>query len=236
MADDISKKLDELRAQVTERLNEARAILAQMNTVESLFGLPVTSLSDVDLEGPATASSAPLFAMFAPAGTEPRNNLASAPKRRPSTAIRPDEYFGDEPMEAAKKFMRNVGHAVPFDDITDAVQKGGAAIKGADWRERLEISLKRSPYQVITVADKTYGLAEFYTEEQMKRFRGTRRSEPEPAAKKKAKTKAKAKVKTASTAKKPEPATAPAPTKKKAESAPVVEPTSTVGDASEPIH
>jgi hypothetical protein len=127
-------------------------------------------------------------------------------KRKSSGAIRPDEFFGDEPMEAAKKYIRSVGYAVSFDEITDAVQRGGAATKGADWRDKLEISLKRSPYQVITVADKTYGLSEFYTEEQLKRFRNNRRGDAD-RSKKKPKPKGRPKSKAASTPKKA-PATA----------------------------
>ncbi len=194
MADDVVKKLDELRRQAQELLERARSIVAQMNTVETIFDLPLTVLSDLE----TAALSDPPYPPFAGAPVQSiadqRGPLAQPQKRRQSTSIRPDEYFGDEPLEAAKKFMRGVGHAVSFDEITDAVQKGGAATRGADWRDRLEISLKRSPYQVITVADKTYGLAEFYTEEQLKRFRGSRRGEPEPQPKKKLKIKIKRKL------------------------------------------
>ena len=113
-----------------------------------------------------------------------------------STRIISASSATDEPLEAAKKYMRAVGQAVHFDEITDAVQRGGAAIQGANWRDRLELSLKRSPYQVITVAEKTYGLSDFYTEEQLNRLRASRRgSEGSTVAKKKAKPKATAKAK-----------------------------------------
>ena len=100
-------------------------------------------------------------------------------------------------MEAAKKYMRSIGHAIHFDEIADAVQSGGAAIQGTNWRDRLELSLKRSPYQVIMVADKTYGLAEFYTPDQLKRLRSSRRGGDDAAQGKKPKTKKKRKKKSA---------------------------------------
>jgi hypothetical protein len=184
MADDITKKLDEMRRRAMESLHEARAILSQMNVVETLFDLPLTTLKDLETSA-VGAASVPLSAIL---GTDSRSQVQQPMKRSSVAQIRPDEYFGDEPMEAAKKFMRSVGHAVAFDEIAEAVQKGGAVVKGADWRDRLELSLKRSPYQVITVAEKTYGLAEFYTEEQLKRFRG-RGNPTAPTQKKKTKGK-----------------------------------------------
>jgi hypothetical protein len=237
MADDVTKKLDELRRLATERLHDARAIVAQMNTVETLFDLPLTALSDLETSALGTPS-VPAPSLLGGPSAEPRS--PSQPQaRRISSAIRPDEYFGDEPMEAAKKYIRGVGHAVHFDEITDAVQKGGAAIRGADWRERLETSLKRSPYQVITVADKTYGLAEFYTEEQLKRFRDTRRSsQSEPSAKKKSKAKPKPKA----VARKVEPTKTTTKPKKNAEPATVTtiveapKASDTGSASSEPIH
>jgi hypothetical protein len=199
MADDVSRKLDELRRQATQKFEEARSIVASMNIVETLFDLPLTELESL---ATATVSGGVLSGSYAsgvvvqpPGDGDVWNQTPTPPRRRTGSPIRPDEFFGEEPLEAAKRFLRRVGHAMQFEEIAESVQAGGAAIRGADWRERLEISLKRSPYQVITVSDGTYGLAEFYTEDQLKRFRGTKRSESEPTAKKKPKPKAKAKPK-----------------------------------------
>src|SRR5262249_16084360 len=131
--------------------------------------LPLTSIQ----EFLGTASNAPPL----PNGFQPIQQSPNNPRRGGSSiSLLPDQFLGDEPMEAAKKYMRSVGHAVPFDEIADAVKGGGGGIRGADWRDRLEISLKRSPYQVVTVADHTYGLADFYSDEQLKRRRNTRRA------------------------------------------------------------
>lgn len=235
MADDVTKRLDDMRRRATEALHEARAIVSQMNTVETVFDLPLTNLSDLETSALAEPTSLPPLSMALGIGADARNQPT---KRRGSVGIRPDEYFGVEPMEAAKLFLRSVGHAVHFDEITDAVQKGGAATKGADWRERLEISLKRSPYQVITVAEKTHGLAEFYSEDQLKRFRSSRKGESDVSTKKKNKPKPKAKATASDSAKK---ATQKPPKKAATEAAasptpaqPVVEEDN--GAASEPVH
>lgn len=172
MADDtthVSKKLDDMRRQATARLEEARSIVASMNTVETIFDLPLTILADL---GTAALTTPPpegvIKGSVEPWGSTPL-------KRRSPQSIRPDEYLGEEPMKAAKKYIASIGHAVHFDEIADAVQRGGAAIQGADWRDRLGLSLKRSPYDVITAAENTYGLADFYTPEQLNRLKESRR-------------------------------------------------------------
>lgn len=183
MADDtahVSKKLDDMRRQATARLEEARALVASMNTVETIFDLPLTMLAD--LETAALTTPPPEGATQGSA--EPWGNVPQ--KRRSLQSIRPDEYLGDEPMKAAKKYMAGVGHAIHFDEIANAVQRGSAAISGTDWRDRLELSLKRSPYDVITVAEKTYGLSAFYTPEQLGRLKASRRGgDSSPTGKKK---------------------------------------------------
>jgi hypothetical protein len=175
----VSKTIEDLRRQVTAKLESARSDLATINALEAAFSLPLTAFDD--LFGAVGAAT--------PAPLPPTGSNGTAPSkthqvavRRGTQSLRPDEYLGDEPMEAAKKYMRSVGHAVHFDDIADAVQRGGAALQGAGWRDRLELSLKRSPYQVITVAEKTYGLSDFYSEEQLKRLRTSRRGGADNAA------------------------------------------------------
>lgn len=123
--------------------------------LEELLGIPKTAISEL----PSIVSSS-------------ENGLRhiSAP-----SAIKPEEYLGDEPLEEAKKYIASVGHAVHFEEIADAVSRGGAATQGSDWREKLETSLIRSTFEVVKVQEKTFGLTKFYSEEQLRRVRGTRR-------------------------------------------------------------
>jgi len=189
MADDlshVSKTIEDLRRQVVAKLELARSDLAVINGLEASFGLSLTTFGEL-AAAPSGATSTTVNGQ-SPLGVSSKNQ---SPGRR--GAVRPDEYLAEEPMEAAKKYMRSIGHAIHFDEIADAVQSGGAAIQGTNWRDRLELSLKRSPYQVIMVADKTYGLAEFYTPDQLKRFRSSRRGGDDVAPGKKPKTKKKTK-------------------------------------------
>jgi hypothetical protein len=71
-----------------------------------------------------------------------------------------------------------------MDEIGDAVTRGGAAIKGSDWRDKLETSLIRSTYEIVKVQEHTFGLVSFYTEDQLKGLRETRRQQTEPTTKK----------------------------------------------------
>jgi len=197
MADDVSKKLDEMRRLAQQYLAEAQAIVSRMNTVEIVFDLEPTKLEDLAV-AVAGEPVMPLSHMVL-SGVDVRGGAPqpSAPKRgRGLAGLRPDQYFGEEPLEAAKAYMKSVGHAIHFDEIADAVERGGAATRGAGWRDRLELSLKRSPYEVIMVSEKTFGLSEFYSEEQLKRIRDARRgTDADSNVKKKLKPKSKPKPK-----------------------------------------
>ncbi len=89
---------------------------------------------------------------------------------------------------------------------------------------------------MITVADKTYGLADFYSEETLKRFRSTRRGDSDAGAKKKIKPKSKQKPKSVEAAKKSEPK--PKAATKQTAPSPGSSHSDTADDAaaSEPIH
>jgi len=73
--------------------------------------------------------------------------------------IRPDEFFGLEPLEAAKRFLRKKGKAATFGEIASMLQAGGCEIKD---EAELRLSLARSTRQVVKVGADLYGLTEFY--------------------------------------------------------------------------
>jgi len=159
----IGKTLDDLKQQVVAKINEARRLLAAINTLEDLLGATKTTLSDLSGGLPGQESGP---------GETPMVTVNSP--RLSANHVRPDEYLGDDPVKAAKKYIQRVGRAVHIDEITEAINKGGAAIKGSDWREKLLKSLTRSTYDVVKVQEGTFGLLSFYTEEQIKRLRATR--------------------------------------------------------------
>jgi hypothetical protein len=199
MADDnsyVSKTIEDMRRQVAAKLDEARVTLAGLNAVELAFGLPLTQFGEL-----LNSASVPPAPTGGASQTTVQPGQFPSYQRRSGQSVRPDEFLGEEPMQAAKKYMTMIGHAITFDEIADAIQRGGAAVHGANWREKLETSLMRSPYEVIKVADKTYGLAAFYSEDQLARLRGARRLKRLGTPKTKPKKKA---AKAKEVAKKPE--------------------------------
>jgi|SRR5579872_4564574 len=174
MAEDnahVLKTLEDLKRQVVSKLEEARPLIVALNGLEAAYGLPLTSLGPELLSGPLAVSQTGQAGPAVP----PPAPFGGFSRRGGPASIRPDEFLAVEPMVAAKKYLAMVGQAVTVDEIADAIQRGGADVQGANWREKLETSLSRSPYDVIKVSDKTYGLASFYSEEQLARLRGARR-------------------------------------------------------------
>jgi len=167
MADEshVTKTIDDIKRQVIARLDEARTALIGLNTVEALFGVPMTTLADL----------AALPSGTVPAATN-GPTVQSGTFGRRSGPVRADEFLGMEPMEAAKAYLRRVGQATDFDEIANAVATGGAVVQGAGWRDRLETSLMRSSKGIIKIGEKTYGLEDFYSEEQIRRIRQSRRA------------------------------------------------------------
>jgi len=166
--DHARKTLDDLRQDVTDLITKLYEAVADMNRIERRYGAQPTSLMDLMaglIEPGARTSERPALSTNTPGPGSSRGGVT----------IRPDQYLGHPPLEAAKSYIGEVGHAVPFDEIADAVARGGAAVKGADWKETLEKSLLRSVNDVIKVQEHVFGLIRFYTAEQIKALRATRR-------------------------------------------------------------
>lgn len=176
MADEhVGKTLDDIKRQIVAKIEEATRLLVTVNTLEEMLGTPKSNLADYIGEG-SDVSVPQQGTSSTPRVVAPSHRIGSP------RSIKPDQFLGEPPLDAAKKYIGLVGHAVHFDEIADAVQRGGAATKGTDWREKLEMSLLRSVFEVVKVQDRTYGLVSFYTEEQIEGLRGTRRR-PEPKSK-----------------------------------------------------
>jgi hypothetical protein len=175
--------LDDLRKGIVRKMTELHCALQGLNAVERAYNLPITDISEFETTETPTQTVLREGVRESHVSPKPSN-----------VAILPDTYLGDPPLDAAKKYIGSVGHAVSFDEIVAAVTKGGAATVGPNWKDVLEISLMRSGAEVVKVADKTYGLARFYTEEQIKRLRESRRPMPVHPRKKKAKHTRKAKA------------------------------------------
>jgi len=172
ISDHIRKTLDELRAALMPTAMVVRNDLALINSMEQRYGLPPTTFDDLVGSG-EIASESPAESTFP---SLRRSSITPSPRPGGShLSIRADQYFGREPLDAAKMYLADLGHAAHLDQISEAIQKGGVAVKGATWREALEMSLLKSVYDVVKVQDHTFGLIRFYSEDQIKQIRDMRR-------------------------------------------------------------
>lgn len=92
--------------------------------------------------------------------------LPDLPSMRGGTSnpsIRPDEFFGMSQSEASKAYLRKVARAIPFDQLVDALKRGGAELGGANPKRTLYVSLARNPMkEFVYPSDGFIGLREFY--------------------------------------------------------------------------
>jgi hypothetical protein len=90
-------------------------------------------------------------------------SLAEFPLSGKGPTIRPDEFFTMTQSEAARLYLKKVGHAVSFDELVAALRKGGANLGGADPKRTLYVSLARNPLKEFVWPSEGYiGLSEFY--------------------------------------------------------------------------
>ena len=134
--------IDDLRQSVIRKMNDMTETLQGLNALERNYDLPLTDIGE-------------FVTTVTPPETQVLDSKRESHASKPSNVtILPDTYLGDPPLEAAKKYIWSVGHAVSFDEIVAAVTKGGAATVGPNWRDALEISLMRSGQEVVKVAGK----------------------------------------------------------------------------------
>lgn len=80
-----------------------------------------------------------------------------------SSAVRPDEFYGMSQNDAAKIYLRKVGHAIAVNELVSALQRGGAQLGGADPARTLYVSMSRNPKKEFVWPSKDHvGLKEFY--------------------------------------------------------------------------
>lgn len=166
--DHIKKTLEEFKTDAANQVADLKRAIESINMIERRYRLPLTSLTELEAFG-------------VPALSELQPSLLPGPQRTGTTDVRFDLYLGLPPLEAAKRYIEPFGHAVHFDEICDAVRRGGAATKGSDWKDKLHESLVRSTAEVVKVQDNVFGLVKFYSEEQLRGLRSTRRQAAPPS-------------------------------------------------------
>jgi hypothetical protein len=156
--DHLRKTLDYYRQQRQQKIADMRPQLEQLRSLE----LMIRQLERELGEAPASAelSEVPLALSdnFTMADSLATNNRSSAP-----VSVRPDEFFTMTQSEAAKAYLKKVGHAISFDELVAALRRGGAQLGGADPKRTLYVSLARNPNkEFVWPSTDHIGLSDFY--------------------------------------------------------------------------
>lgn len=78
--------------------------------------------------------------------------------------IRPGEFYNLSNTEATEKYLRKVGHAMPLEDIYNALIEGGVRFSG-DGRKNLNIQLTRATRKFAKIGHGkgvSFGLLDWY--------------------------------------------------------------------------
>src|SRR5690348_12213493 len=124
----LRQTLDYYRKLRQQKLDQIKPFLEELKPVEAMI-----RQLEIDLGEPPSVESAPI--------TEPVRESANAPATGRPAALLPDQFFGMSQSEAAKAYLRLVGRAITFDELVEALQRGGAKLGGADPKKTLYVSL-----------------------------------------------------------------------------------------------
>lgn len=133
---EISTVVDSIKTD--PRLEALRKLQAALNNLEDIAGHPKTPLGALlKFDSGATEHVAGAF-------------------------VAPDEFFGLEPLDAAKRYLKKVGptrKSADFQEIVKAIRAGSGDPGNED---RLRVSLARSTFEVAKVGEDRFGLLEYY--------------------------------------------------------------------------
>jgi hypothetical protein len=152
--DHIKKTLEHYRNLRNAKIEELKPQLDEIRGYELL----IRKLAD-DLNEPANVETINVATATAPGSTTlvaPKNGAG----RR---TLKPDEFFQMSQSEAARAYLKMVGHSISMDELVSALQDGGAKVGGVDPKRTLMVSLKANPKKEFVWPNKDHiGLAEFY--------------------------------------------------------------------------
>jgi hypothetical protein len=83
-------------------------------------------------------------------------------------SIRPDQYYGKSPIQAAREYLEMRGRAVRPEEITQGLAQGGFDFEAQGWKgeagrvRNLAISLSKNSTIFHRLPNGTYGLVKFY--------------------------------------------------------------------------
>jgi hypothetical protein len=144
MSEYLTQAIDSLMMEIVEvaaelkadpRLERIKKLHASLNGLEDAAGRPRTSIGTF-LQFDATENAI-----------------------EDSTVTRPDEFYGLDPLEAAKRLLKKRGKATTLNDVMAGIRRGG----GDPGNEhKLRVSLARSTMEIAKVGEDLFGLLEWY--------------------------------------------------------------------------
>jgi hypothetical protein len=149
MSDSLRGTLEELRAQERKTLDELNSLRFTIRNLERLGGIESSESSNID-NMPENAPPAKEATVAASSGTGGK------------ATIRPDEFFGLTHAEAARRYLKKIGHAVPFAELVEVLRKGGCKLTSTDPERVLWISLIKNSKDFVPPQKGFVGLREFY--------------------------------------------------------------------------
>jgi len=154
--DHLRRTLEHYRQQRQQKLDELKPIEQMIRQLEIDLGEPPSSAQPELSDTIGSSMATPLLSgSFATSGSYVKSPLISA-----------DAFYGMSQSEAAKKYLRMVKRAVPFDELVSALRRGGATLGGKDPKKTLYVSLARNPKkEFVWPSDDHISLGEFYTKE-----------------------------------------------------------------------
>lgn len=150
MSDDVVEKL---LKKLTDKAEEVKAKIEELNKIHYALEL-IKEEAEVAFDIPDVQSLL--------ANTGIQKDIAAAPTERLS--IRSDTFYGMSYTDAAEKYLKMIGHAVPFDEIYNTLAVGGITFD-KDGRKNLNTSLTRATRKFAKIgkyANASFGLIEWY--------------------------------------------------------------------------
>jgi hypothetical protein len=147
----LQKARDVYIQQFKAKVEELRPLFQKIGVLDQDIG-DSTDLSSILAEVLEQAQDGDLARSGATSSGQGRSNL------------RPDSFVGDTYSIAARKYLRQIGHAVSVDELVESLRKGGCPVGGAEPRKTLYISLVRDVRTFYPIPGKNgfIGLREFY--------------------------------------------------------------------------
>lgn len=144
----LRQTLEHYRGQERKLVEDLRSVRLMLRQIERDLGIESSDPGDEVLGTPSASGAGSTLAASSAGGGKPN--------------IRPDEFFGLTHAEAARRYLKRVGHAVALDELVDALQKGGCKVGGAAPKKVLYISLVRNTRDFVPPQTGYIGLREFY--------------------------------------------------------------------------